>query len=98
MRILIVILIITMIQNPVFSQVKSVSEEIVIMNHNIQVPVEDAHSLHKANPNAKLEIIKNMNHVLKHLETSEDNMKSYYSENFPVSPVLIELITQFITH
>ncbi len=45
---------------------------------------------------AEFKIISKMNHVLKHLESDEDNMQSYYTEDYPVSPELVEVIAKFI--
>ncbi|GAB7257228.1 serine aminopeptidase domain-containing protein [Polaribacter sp. OB-PA-B3] len=63
-----------------------------------QVTIEDATKLKKANTNAKLVFIKNMNHVLKTIEKEEDNLKSYYSSDFPLSKELIETVVQFVNN
>lgn len=54
---------------------------------DIQVSVEDAQLLKKANPRAKLEIIKDMNHVLKYCNSMDRNLQlpTYSSANTPLS-------------
>ena len=37
-----------------------------------------------------------MNHVLKDIQKEEDNMKSYYSADFPIAEQLIKTVTTFI--
>ena len=63
---------------------------------DLQVRVEDAQKLHEELEGSQLEIIEKMNHLLKTVETLEDNQKSYSDPNFPVSAQLIEVITKFI--
>ena len=63
---------------------------------DIQVRVSDAKSLHRAHTTSELFIIENMNHVLKHIEVDSDNMKSYYSADFPISSELIPILVNFI--
>ncbi|PQJ72242.1 alpha/beta hydrolase family protein [Polaribacter butkevichii] len=65
-------------------------------NKDLQVQIEDAEALHTANLNSKLVIIKNMNHVLKDIQKEEDNLKSYYSSEYPISEQLIKTIVLFI--
>ena len=62
---------------------------------DFQVPVEDAKALHNANPSSELQIITNMNHVLKHIEKEDDNMKSYTTPDFSISKELITAIVNF---
>jgi fermentation-respiration switch protein FrsA (DUF1100 family) len=83
--------------NPI-EEIKKVTIPTLIINgtKDIQVKVEDANALHKAKPNAQLVIIKNMNHVLKNIEVDTDNMKSYYSADFPISSELITTVVAFI--
>ena len=69
---------------------------VVIGTKDLQVTVQDARDLHKANPIAELVIIENMNHVLKNIEKDEDNLKSYYSSDFSLSEKLIETVITFI--
>jgi len=79
-------------------KIKELKIPILILNgdKDIQVSVEDAKKLHTANPTSSLVLINNMNHVLKEINKNEDNLKSYYSENFPLSVELIRTIKAFI--
>jgi len=86
-----------MMQNPI-DDIKLVSIPTLILNgdKDLQVKISDAESLHQANPKSELIIIKNMNHVLKDIQKDEDNMKSYYSADYPISEKLIETIVSFV--
>lgn len=79
-------------------EIKRLNIPILIINgdKDLQVKVEDAKALHKAKPSSELVIIKNMNHVLKHIEKDADNMNSYYKADFPISKELITRIINFI--
>ena len=79
-------------------EIKKIAIPILIINgdKDLQVKVEDAQALQKANPNSELIIIENMNHVLKNIQNDEDNMKSYYSADFPLSKKLIETVVSFV--
>jgi pimeloyl-ACP methyl ester carboxylesterase len=63
---------------------------------DIQVKVEDAKALKGGNAEAQMEIIDNMNHVLKTIEKDTDNMPSYFSPDYQLSKELIRTITEFI--
>ncbi|MBT8288961.1 MAG: alpha/beta hydrolase, partial [Bacteroidia bacterium] len=78
--------------------IKSLNIPVLILNgdKDLQVPVDDAEALHSACPDATLQIIPNMNHVLKHLVEDTDNMKSYFSPDYPVSEDLIQSLVSFI--
>ena len=78
--------------------IKDLKIPILILNgdKDLQVGIEDANKLHEANPLSRLKIIKNMNHVLKKIDEDGDNLKSYYSADFPLSEELIKLIGDFI--
>lgn len=79
-------------------EIKKVKIPFLILNgsKDIQVSEEDAKRLHSANTNSELVIIENMNHVLKRIEKDEDNLKSYYSADYPLSEQLVEVVTSFI--
>lgn len=83
--------------NPV-EEIKKLEIPVLILNgdKDLQVQIEDAKKLKEAKPNAELVIIKNMNHVLKDIEKDEDNLKSYFSPDFPISEKLIETVVLFI--
>ena len=78
--------------------IKNLSKPILIINgdKDIQVPASEAKKLHKANSTSQLVIIKNMNHVLKEIVKSEDNLASYRTPSFPISKELIVSITNFV--
>ena len=66
---------------------------------DIQVSENEAKLLHKANPNAKKVIIKNMNHVLKNSQSTnmmEQMADSYNNPNTPINKELVENIVEFI--
>lgn len=79
-------------------EIKKINLPILILNgtKDIQVPIDDAKILHEANPKSKLVLIEDMNHVLKTIEKDEDNLKSYYTPDYPLSLELITLITEFV--
>lgn len=79
-------------------EIKNITIPTLIINgdKDIQVSVEDAKQLHHSKKDGTLKIIKNMNHVIKHIEKDEDNIASYRSPDFPISKELIEVITTFV--
>ena len=83
--------------NPIV-EIKKINIPTLLINgdKDLQVQTIDAENLKKAKPDAKLVLIKNMNHVLKHIEKEEENMKSYMSPDYPISTQLIKTIVQFV--
>jgi len=79
-------------------EIKKLTIPALIVNgtKDLQVKVEDADALHNAKSSSELVIIENMNHVLKNIEKDTDNMKSYYTADFPISKKLITTIAAFI--
>ncbi len=79
-------------------EIKKVTVPILIINgdKDIQVLVNDAEALHKANPKSELVIIENMNHMIKHIEKDEDNLASYTNPNYSISEKLIKTIATFV--
>jgi pimeloyl-ACP methyl ester carboxylesterase len=79
-------------------EIKKVKIPTLILNgdKDLQVQITDAEALKKAKPDAKLIIIKNMNHLLKEIQKDEDNLKSYQTADFLISAELIKVITEFI--
>ncbi len=61
-----------------------------------QITIEDANLLSKSKPDAKLSIIKKMNHLLKTVTNYAENQRSYSDPSFPISADLIEVISEFI--
>ncbi|MCY1225822.1 Alpha/beta hydrolase family protein [compost metagenome] len=80
-------------------EIKKLAIPILIINgtKDIQVSVQDAELLHKANPKSELVLIENMNHIFKEIKGDEtENMQSYTNPDLPVMPELIEKITIFL--
>jgi uncharacterized protein len=65
---------------------------------DLQVAQSDADVLVKANPNATLVTIVDMNHVLKSVSTDGKaaNMSTYADPSIPVNPGLVRAITDFV--
>ncbi|WP_159951560.1 alpha/beta hydrolase family protein [Polaribacter septentrionalilitoris] len=78
--------------------IKKVTVPTLIVNgdKDFQVLVKDAENLKVAKPEAQLVIIKNLNHVLKHIDKDKNNLNSYLSPDFPISKQLIKTVTNFI--
>ena len=78
-------------------EIKKVTIPTLIINgdKDLQILISDAEALKKGKPNAEYEIIKNMNHVLKEVK-DEDNLKSYYSPDYPISKELIKTVVNFV--
>mgnify|MGYP001192110975 FL=1 len=79
-------------------EIKKSDIPILILNgtKNIQAPIDDAKALHKANPKSKLGLIDNMNQVLKTITKDKDNLKSYYSADYPLPSELVTLIVEIV--
>jgi pimeloyl-ACP methyl ester carboxylesterase len=79
-------------------EIKKLTIPALIINgtKDLQIKIEDAQNLHKALPNSKIVLIKDMNHVLKNIEKDTDNMNSYYSADFKLSTELITTIVDFL--
>ncbi|MCF6180850.1 alpha/beta hydrolase [Lutibacter sp.] len=81
------------------NEIKKLKIPILIIQgtKDIQVKIEDAELLHKANPKSKLELIENMNHIFKEINGGDnENMQSYSNPNLPVMPELTTSIVNFI--
>ena len=65
---------------------------------DIQVGTEEADKLHTAQPAASLHIIKDMNHVLKQCETTQQmaQLATYRDAGLPIKPELISHIVEFM--
>ncbi len=79
-------------------EIKKLTIPVLIVNgtKDIQVVPRDAKLLNEAKPDSKLSIIDNMNHVLKDIEIDADNLKSYYSSEYPLSESLLKELISFI--
>ncbi len=86
-----------MVYNPKEEIVK-LQVPVLIINgeSDFQVPTTDAENLKNAEPDAKLLLVPNMNHVLKTVANTTENKASYYDPDFPLSSVLVRAIVEFI--
>lgn len=80
------------------NEIKKLTIPILIINGtaDLQVKQEEAHALHKANVKSKLILIDKMNHVIKEINSINENQSSYTSPDFPISNELIKTVTKFI--
>lgn len=70
---------------------------IVQGDKDIQVAVEDAKRLLQAQPKAELKLFPGMNHVLRIVETEDEQMESYGDPDRELAPGLSQAIAEFIT-
>jgi len=80
-------------------EISKVEEPILIIqgDNDLQITVEDANILHRANPKSKLIIIEGMNHILKDApEDREGNLATYNNPNLPLNSKFIEELIKFI--
>jgi pimeloyl-ACP methyl ester carboxylesterase len=81
------------------TEIKKLKIPVLILqgNNDIQVSEEDAQLLYKAQPDATLSIITNMNHVLKIVEGDKSqNIKSYSDASLPIADELVRAILGFL--
>lgn len=64
---------------------------------DLQVTMNDAEKLAGAGENAELKVIEDMNHVLKEVESLEENQASYSDPSFPLADGLITTISDFLS-
>ncbi|CAM4150312.1 alpha/beta hydrolase family protein [Gillisia limnaea] len=70
---------------------------IVNGSNDLQVDVKDAEILKEANPNAKLVILEDMNHIFRKIEGENlDNTKAYNEPARPLHPELIPTLVDFV--
>lgn len=80
-------------------EIKKLSIPVLIVQgtNDIQVSVDDANLLAKANAHAKLQLIKNMNHIFRITEGDRNaNIATYSNASLPISSELVEGIVAFI--
>lgn len=80
-------------------ELKKLNIPVLIINgtRDIQVSQQEALNLKSAYPSAQLEIIENMNHVLKTVIGGDlENAKTYNNATLPLIKSLIPVLTQFI--
>ncbi|MFE3846740.1 alpha/beta hydrolase [Flavobacterium sp. LB3P45] len=81
------------------NEIKKLQIPVLLINgtKDLQVNVSEAELLKKAKPEAKLEIIENMNHIFKEIKGDDaENMKSYSDPNLRVTEKLVIAINLFI--
>ena len=81
-------------------EIKKLKCPILIVNgtQDLQVDEKNALALNKANPNSKLVLIPNMNHLLTEIasEKAEDNYASYQNPTLPISKKMMDEIKLFM--
>jgi pimeloyl-ACP methyl ester carboxylesterase len=67
--------------------------------NDLQVAVKDAEALKAARPDAKIELLEQMNHVLKNVAGTDktENFKTYKDPALPLSPELIRALVPFVS-
>lgn len=66
-------------------------------DRDLQITVDNAKQLHKANPRSELAIVPGMNHVLKDApEEREGNLKTYNDSNLPLNEQFVQELVKFI--
>jgi hypothetical protein len=81
------------------TEIKKLKIPVLIVqgDKDIQVSTEDAKLLFLAKGSCKIEIIKNMNHVLKTIgDEKDENIKSYSNPTLPISSEFITKVVSFI--
>lgn len=81
------------------TEIKKLKIPVLILqgDNDIQVSAEDAQFLYKAQPEATLTIVTNMNHVLKIVEGDKSqNIKSYSDASLPIADELVRVIVGFL--
>lgn len=74
---------------------------VLIINgsNDLQVGTQEAKKLKEANPEAKMLLLENMNHVLRQIDGgSLENSKSYNEPELPLHPELVPAIVKFINN
>lgn len=81
------------------TEIKKLNKPVLIVQgtHDIQVGVEDAENLAKADPEAKLEIIPGMSHILKNGPKDRvENIQTYYNPDLPLNKQFVKVMLNFI--
>lgn len=79
-------------------EIKKVKVPVLIINGDadIQVSPQDAEALHEALEGSELLIIPKMNHVLKEVNSLQENQQAYVQKEFSLSAPLLTAIQQFV--
>jgi alpha-beta hydrolase superfamily lysophospholipase len=81
------------------TEIKKLTIPVLILQgtNDLQVTVEDANLLSKANTKAQLSFIKNMNHVFRIVEGDrKENLAAYITPTLPISEELVSAISTFV--
>jgi uncharacterized protein len=81
------------------TEIQKLEIPVLIINgdQDLQVQISEAEKLKAAKPDAILEIVPNMNHILKEIDGDDiDNSKSYNEPSRPINSAIITLIVKFI--
>jgi hypothetical protein len=81
------------------TEIKKLHKPVLIIQGttDIQVGVEDAKNLKKADPRAQMLIISGMNHILKDAPADRaKNIQTYYKSDLPLNSQLVKAIVNFI--
>lgn len=81
------------------TEIKKLHKPVLIVQGttDIQVSVEDANNLKKADPKARLVIISGMNHILKNAPADRaQNLKTYANPDLPLNEKLVKVVVNFI--
>jgi uncharacterized protein len=81
------------------TEISKLKIPVLIINgdKDLQVPVTDAEMLQKAKPDAKLEIIKEMNHILKDIKgDATENVASYNNADLAVNKEIVQKIKDYL--
>lgn len=80
-------------------EIKNLNIPVLVIqgSNDIQVTVQDANRLHAAQPNSKLVILQNMNHVFRIIEGDRQaNISTYNNTELPIDSRLVDAIAMFI--
>jgi hypothetical protein len=80
-------------------EIKKLSVPVLLINgtKDMQVKATEAGLLKQAKPDARLQLIPDMNHIFKEIKNDDsENMASYTNPDLPVMQELITIVNQFI--
>jgi len=80
-------------------EITKMTTPVLLLNgtKDLQVDVQEAQALKTALPKAQLQIIENMNHVLKTVTGNDlENSKTYNDTTIPLAEGLVPAITDFL--
>ena len=81
------------------TEIKKLKKPVLIVQGttDIQVSINDAEKLKEANPQARLAVIKGMNHILKDAPADrQENIKTYSQPDLPLNNELVQIVVDFI--